>query len=756
MKGLTLIIIIIISSFFTSKAQSQGLLGGEIRWDCISPGFPNSGKFVFYLTVYQACYNDSVLNPVLPNMQLIESSAPSGNTVFGLLPNYPKDVSPTCNLDINLCQTACGTADSISAFNGAYKVYVYSDTLLLNGIPPVSGWLFKWNGGERSRSSNLIDSLIPNMQLRSKMYAFNNFNTYPCFDNAPSFAEKPVVMTCNGYSFQTIPIIMEKELDSVIVEWDQLIDTLGNNIQFDPNHNYLNPLPNISDNSNNIPATLNPHNGALNITSYTTGGFFANQKTSSYKCGILVSEIFRDMYFQFNDCDSNVSPIFISPFANLSIIDSVYAGERIAFNLNFVDSQLLSNNMIQSVSMQAYSVQFGNYIPANGSNPAIFDTVVGCLNPPCATLNKAPSDSFPLYDTAQISTKFSWQTDCVHLVTNIGCGITTNEYEFYFKFWDDYCPVPAYNTAKLTIVILPTPNLSPPIFDSLAVDSSTGNIQLMWHPVVDTSGLFMQYYIYSKINQNAYVLLDSVNNVSDSTYLHQGANALNQSCSYYLRVKYSWLNSVKLSGASDSLHNDFIPPPIKDLELMQVWDPFTMPQNKVHILAKNIGNEVVDSIKFTYYQPDSTIVLENWNGNIAAGDSLIYIFNQAFVPSANLNYQLCVNANVIGDADTLNNYKCIQTSLGIEILQHNDFHTISNIPNPANESTNIRFVVPNSGLIKLSVYNISGSVILDKEILSNKGLNTYLLNTSRYEAGVYFYRIEYKGKIVNDKFIVIP
>jgi hypothetical protein len=432
-----LIFTLILFSFYTTTLQAQGLLGGEIRWDCIPAGQANVGKFVFYLTVYQACYNDSGANPALANTQLLESSAPSGNTTMTLLPNYPKDLSPICNPDTNLNQTGCGTADSISAFNGAFRVYIYADTLQLNGIPPANGWLFTWDGGKRNRSSNLVDSLNPTMRLRSIMYPYGTINTYPCFDYAPTSAEAPIVMTCNGYGFIYSPITSDRELDSLIYQWANPLDTTGVGVSFNANRSYLNPLPNASDDPNNIPVTVNLVTGELSITTYTQGGFFANNKISAYKCGIKVAEIYRDMYFQFYDCGNNVSPVFQPPFNNgTSFVDSIYAGQRASFNLNFVDSQMLYSTIPQSVKMLAYGSQFGNYIPANGGNPPIFDTVIGCLNPPCATLNAATTDSLPIFDTTHISTHFTWQTDCGHLASNIGCGNTSNVYTFYFKYWD--------------------------------------------------------------------------------------------------------------------------------------------------------------------------------------------------------------------------------------------------------------------------------------------------------------------------------
>ncbi|MCK5776848.1 MAG: T9SS type A sorting domain-containing protein [Bacteroidales bacterium] len=753
-----LLIFAIIFLLFHSKGLlSQGLLGGEIRWDCIPASNSNTGKFIFFLKVYQACYNDTAANPVLNSNQIMQSTSPVGNRTMTLLAGYPKDLSPICNPDTSLSQTGCGIADSISAFNGAYRIYIYTDTFAINGTPPYNGWTFSWNGGKRNRSSNLVDSLNPTMRLRSLMYPYGTLSTYPCFDYAPESAEAPIIMTCNGYSFNYTSATRDRELDSISFSWGPVQDSSGSNVSFTTNHSYLNPLPNNYDNPNNINATVNYYTGAINLTSYTEGGFFANQSYKVYKCGIKVAEIYRDMYFQFFDCDSNVSPNLIPPFANLTIVDSVYAGERISFNINFVDSQFIMPGILQRVHMLAYGSQFGTYIPASAGNSPIFDTISGCINPPCATLNAATTDSLPLFDTAHVSTHFSWQTNCGHLATNIGCGNTNNTYNFYFKYWDDYCPVPAYNMGHLAIVVLPKPCLAPPNLDSLAVDSLNGDVQLFWHPVKDTLGFFIQYSIFSSAVQNGfYTQIDTVSNINDTTYLHQGVNALNQKRFYYLRTESGCSYYLSWSPTSDTLHNNYTPPIITDLSLQKLWNPYTVPNNRVWALIKNIGNTSVDSIDFSYYQPDSTLVLEHWIGHLLPGDSAAYKFIHKFIPSANPAYQLCVKAEVVGDADTTNNYRCIQTSLSMEDQAANyNFKLLPNIPNPASEITQLRFQLPEVGIVQLHVFDISGRMLVQKVIEAKVGENGYTIDVSNFENGVYFYQLSYQNLNLRSKFIVL-
>ncbi|MFZ4592318.1 MAG: T9SS type A sorting domain-containing protein, partial [Ignavibacteria bacterium] len=73
----------------------------------------------------------------------------------------------------------------------------------------------------------------------------------------------------------------------------------------------------------------------------------------------------------------------------------------------------------------------------------------------------------------------------------------------------------------------------------------------------------------------------------------------------------------------------------------------------------------------------------------------------------------------------------------------NSFNLYQNYPNPFNPETNIKFDIPKSGLVKISVFDILGREI---ETLVNEKLNAGSYksnwNASRYTSGVYFCRIQ--------------
>ena len=79
-----------------------------------------------------------------------------------------------------------------------------------------------------------------------------------------------------------------------------------------------------------------------------------------------------------------------------------------------------------------------------------------------------------------------------------------------------------------------------------------------------------------------------------------------------------------------------------------------------------------------------------------------------------------------------------------------------NYPNPFNPTTNIRFAVPQSSVVKLSVYNILGQKVAD---LVNKYLNSgsYEVNwnAAGLSSGIYIYRLEAGSKVISRKMTLL-
>jgi len=89
------------------------------------------------------------------------------------------------------------------------------------------------------------------------------------------------------------------------------------------------------------------------------------------------------------------------------------------------------------------------------------------------------------------------------------------------------------------------------------------------------------------------------------------------------------------------------------------------------------------------------------------------------------------------------------------------FSVTQNYPNPFNPSTKIQFLLPNTGKVRLTVYDINGRII--KEIFSgDKQAGQYTFewngknsNGVQVSSGVYFYSVKYNNSLLTKKMIYL-
>jgi hypothetical protein len=84
---------------------------------------------------------------------------------------------------------------------------------------------------------------------------------------------------------------------------------------------------------------------------------------------------------------------------------------------------------------------------------------------------------------------------------------------------------------------------------------------------------------------------------------------------------------------------------------------------------------------------------------------------------------------------------------GIERLQEASSYRLESYPNPFNPSTVIRFSLPAAGVVKLRVFDTLGRVVaVLAEGMYEAGVHEATFDASRLPSGMYITRIEYEGK----------
>ena len=58
-------------------------------------------------------------------------------------------------------------------------------------------------------------------------------------------------------------------------------------------------------------------------------------------------------------------------------------------------------------------------------------------------------------------------------------------------------------------------------------------------------------------------------------------------------------------------------------------------------------------------------------------------------------------------------------------------------------------------MVQLQIFDVSGRIIFQNNIAAKSGFNSYKLDISKFESGVYFYRIQFESQSRNARFIVL-
>jgi hypothetical protein len=97
-----------------------------------------------------------------------------------------------------------------------------------------------------------------------------------------------------------------------------------------------------------------------------------------------------------------------------------------------------------------------------------------------------------------------------------------------------------------------------------------------------------------------------------------------------------------------------------------------------------------------------------------------------------------------------------ETGIGEEEADESPpFQVVPNYPNPFWAKTEISFAVAKPGIVKMSIYNITGQEMLHREGYYEAGRHTFHWDGADVPSGVYFYRIESGGKSETRKMVLL-
>jgi hypothetical protein len=366
-----------------------------------------------------------------------------------------------------------------------------SQPITLTGQPPSSGWVFGYTSPCcRNNDIQNLSNTGASFFFKAIMHGDGRPSQHPCYDSSPQFMANVEPALCEGYDFQFNSNVVDNEFDSLSFQWANVVNSSSSTTTYQPviapwavGFSRTNPTPTSAQNPLNKPATLNAKTGDVNffailppaVPANKFGIYVASIQVDSWRRNATtgqrakVATVFRDLSFSISRCPNidfyyldalndtitinqkNLPPsLEVNGRKNSRSIDTTLAlGDTLVLDYRVVDNGIspCGTNRVTDVYMVPMGVQFDSLFSNTNGN---------CLLPPCATLSPAPVGQLNRFSGASsLNTQFKWTVDCAHLAPVGGNAVSENTrlFQFVFKLYDDFCPIPLVNYSSLNISV---------------------------------------------------------------------------------------------------------------------------------------------------------------------------------------------------------------------------------------------------------------------------------------------------------------
>ncbi|MFC2111403.1 right-handed parallel beta-helix repeat-containing protein, partial [Bacteroidota bacterium] len=231
------------------------------------------------------------------------------------------------------------------------------------------------------------------------------------------------------------------------------------------------------------------------------------------------------------------------------------------------------------------------------------------------------------------------------------------------------------------------------------------------------------------------------------------------STAYTLDTWTSVIGDSRPQNDSSSTNISPVPAPY-DAGVIAIINPVdtTFAAQSYNVIVKivNYGTSTITSMSVEYDVNGMNTVTETYTGSINQFDTIVYTFNTKLLSSIGM-YQLCSRTNLTNDADPANDKTCISmvgVIDGIVEISESGLALWQNIPNPANEITTIKYLVPKAGQIVFELRNVIGQTInrFEKSVL--QGEHQFDLDIKNLPSGVYYYSIDFEEERLVKKMVI--
>lgn len=571
----TIVLLLFVLSILPQSFASH-VVGGIIYWECL-----NNGKFVFYMEVYRDCtgipfgYNNETIE--IRGVTLPKDTVGNDITSFTIKPDSNRwlaenngDISPSCETNFGPNLT-CPNRDQ-----GTFQRFYYkSDPIILSGVPPAAnpplpplppnpvlsndGWEYSW-ASICCRPGDITNvNSTGSMLLRAYMYqSKDSLNTYPCFDSSPYFAEKPLAALCRkapAWRFNLSAI--DKENDSLHHSWNRPYNPANPPVAITYKTGYSpnNPTPDTSFHPQNIPISIDPTTGAINLAVFNGAGmgtqkYLTVAQVDAYKDGHKVATVIREIPLVVFNClklqntNQNNIPEFVLDGNKTNQFEiEVNAGNKIELPIQIIDRDLTGGSTPQEITFRAQ----GNYFAPD------FKKSNSCGNENCAYFERDTMsfdqnvypNTYSIRKDSLINTTFVWQTSCALL----GKNGKEERYNFYLNAKDDFCSVPGNSSAVITVVV--KNRVARNLLAKCPELVSNGKVKFSWFKANVDSTNFRAWEVYrSKVNSNTFEKISLSLDYSENEFLD--SNLIDGQYQYYVNVRLNNCRNV-ISYKSDTV-----------------------------------------------------------------------------------------------------------------------------------------------------------------------------------------------------------
>jgi len=511
------------------RVQASHVLGGDLTYRCLG-----SGNFRFTLTMFRDCagapWNLNTLQlqgPVSGTLTLVSSS----------------DVSPRCPGSTAI---SCNPPSNANSAQGAVARFVYTGVVNLTGLGPAPvGTGYTFFVAFPCCRPGLANMFGSDQALQVKMFRYVDpitgiaLSPAQICDNSPTFISDPTA-TIISNPFDTIyyqNFALDPDLsDSTSFGIDFPLSNFLAPYAYTPPYSSSNPLPGMIGPPVVAPANspINPASGEMVFNATTSGTFVTVIRVSSFRCGQLISQVFRDFSLKVIPTpggspppyNPNLDPTAIlftqrAPSIQPPKLDALnrpiyeltyYARDTIDLLFNVTDIfPALIGNVNNPATWNAYPTP-GFTVVFNGNNLSPTNNPADCPQgyAPCATVRGATDPGPPAptltpptqilngngtvagigYSTnsSQGGARFVWRPDCSNLPENAvnACGTSQSGYQFSVTATDFNCPVVGREVRVYTFNILNLPRLEAPKFFGVSATSRNDSAILYFRLDLDT------------------------------------------------------------------------------------------------------------------------------------------------------------------------------------------------------------------------------------------------------------------------------